>query len=332
MMGQLETVLATSSPDLAQVSQLKRSLEEKVDTLKLLDAEILNYIDEDSAIAEEIEQSDEFKGAVYAAIVRAEKDLPGVPTGGVVGPSGAATPAKANRVKLPKLELHSFTGDVTQWITFWDSYKSAIHDNDQLVAVDKFNYLKSLLTGTALEAIAGLTLSASNYEEAITILERRFGNRQQIIDKHMDQLLSVNPVASDSNLSGLRHLYDYVETHIRSLKSLEVTADSYGDLLSSVLLKKLPADVRLLISRKIPEEDWSLDALLKELHEELRARERVAIEKPPVAVGKGGSNGRHTASTLVSGATPGVPFCCYCRQAHQPKECKVVTQADQPST
>ncbi len=80
MMGQLETVLATSSPDLAQVSQLKRSLEEKVDTLKLLDAEILNYIDEDSAIAEEIEQSDEFKGAVYAAIVRAEKDLPGVPT------------------------------------------------------------------------------------------------------------------------------------------------------------------------------------------------------------------------------------------------------------
>lgn len=62
-------------------------------------------------------------------------------------------------LKLPKLVLHSFSGDVTQWLTFWDSFKSAIH---QLVAVDKFNYLKSLFTGTALEAIVGLTLSASN--------------------------------------------------------------------------------------------------------------------------------------------------------------------------
>jgi len=55
-------------------------------------------------------------------------------------------------------------------------FKSAIHDNNQLVAVNRFNYLKSLLTGTALKAIAGLTLSAPNYEEAVMILERRFGN------------------------------------------------------------------------------------------------------------------------------------------------------------
>ncbi len=32
-----------------------------------------------------------------------------------------------------------------QWLTFWDSFKSAVFHSDQLTGVDKFNYLKSLL-------------------------------------------------------------------------------------------------------------------------------------------------------------------------------------------
>ncbi len=60
---------------------------------------------------------------------------------------------------------------------------------------------------------------------------------------------------------------------MRSLKSLGVTSDSYGSLLSSVLLNKLPNDIRLLISRKVSAEEWTLDTLMKELQDELQARE-----------------------------------------------------------
>ena len=165
---------------------MKRSLEEKIDTLKLLDANILDLINEEGTLTEEIEQSDDFKGAIYAAIVKAEKD-PATHT--TTEAAGAGT-RNNHHVRLPKLALHSFSGDLTQWLTFWDSFKSAIHDNDQLVEIDKFNYLKSLLEGTALDAVSGLTLSAPNYAEAIAILEKRFGNRQQIILKHIDQLTS----------------------------------------------------------------------------------------------------------------------------------------------
>ena len=84
----------------------------------------------------------------------------------------------------------------------------------------------------------------------------------------MEQLLNVNPVTSAYNLKGLR-LFDSVETHAH--QEPEVSADSYGGLLSSVLLNKLPQEVRLLISRKVPERDWSLDILLKELRDELQA-------------------------------------------------------------
>ena len=44
--------------------------------------------------------------------------------------------------------------------------------------IDKFNYLWSLLEKSAYEAIAGLTLSSTNYGEAIEILKKRFGTER----------------------------------------------------------------------------------------------------------------------------------------------------------
>ena len=70
---------------------------------------------------------------------------------------------------------------------FWDSYKSAIHDNDSRSDIDKFIYLRSLLERSALDAISGMTLTAANYQEAILILEKRFGRKQKIVAKHMDK-------------------------------------------------------------------------------------------------------------------------------------------------
>ena len=55
----------------------------------------------------------------------------------------------ATRPRLHKLTLPKFRGDVTNWSTFWDSYKSTVHDNTSILVVDKFNNLNSLLEGPA---------------------------------------------------------------------------------------------------------------------------------------------------------------------------------------
>ena len=68
--------------------------------------------------------------------------------------------------------------------------KSSIHNNPDLTDIDKFNYLHSLLEHTAAEAIAGLTLSSSNYKGAIALLKKRFGCKQQLISKHMEAFLT----------------------------------------------------------------------------------------------------------------------------------------------
>jgi len=48
--------------------------------------------------------------------------------------------------------------------------------------------------------IAGLKPTAPNYKEAIEILHKRFGNKQQIISGHMDSLLGLESVTSTSNV------------------------------------------------------------------------------------------------------------------------------------
>ena len=225
------------------------------------------------------------------------------------GTSGTDPPGPSARVKLPKITLPRFNGNLMKWTAFWDSYHSAIHTNGQLSEIDKFNYLRSLLDHTAYDAIAGLALSAANYQEAVEVLKKRFGNRQLIISKHMEALLSVATISSDHQLRDLRRLYDQAEANIRSLKALGVEPASYGTMLSSVLLTKLPPEMRLIVSQKVSSADLDMDSLLTTFEQELTARERATnsssqSQHPPRR------QTQPPTSALFAG-TQGTPCCTY---------------------
>ena len=101
--------------------------------------------------------------------------------------------------------------------------ESSVHSNTKLAPVDKLNYLNSLLVNSASEAISGLSLTAANYDEAVTILKRRFGNKQLIINRHMETLLNISSVKSGLNIQALRQLHDLIESQIRSQVHMEAS-------------------------------------------------------------------------------------------------------------
>ena len=111
--------------------------------------------------------------------------------------------------------------------------------------------MHSLLDASAAEAIAGLTLSSANYEQAIATLQQRFGNPQLIIDKHMNSILNLPYVTSHYDLKGLRCLYNSTELNVRGLQALGISAESFGPLLTSILMDKLPSEIRIIISREL---------------------------------------------------------------------------------
>ncbi|XP_042147453.1 uncharacterized protein LOC121836584 [Ixodes scapularis] len=95
-----------------------------------------------------------------------------------------------------------------------------------LTACDKFNYLRTSLTGEAAAAIVGLPSTSICYKDAVDILISRFGNEKRLIQDHMEKLLDLNPVPSAQDVRGLRGLYDNVQAHVGGLKSLGVEIES----------------------------------------------------------------------------------------------------------
>jgi len=120
--------------------------------------------------------------------------------------------------------------------------------------------LISLLEGSAFAAVSGLKLTEPNYHEAIDILTKRLGNKHLIISRHMDTLLELEPVESPINIKALRQLLEF---QVCSLKSLGIPFDSYGNLLSSSFITRIPLEFRLIISREICEHEWTVDHIMR---------------------------------------------------------------------
>ena len=95
-----------------------------------------------------------------------------------------------------------------------------------------------------------------------------FGNKQYLIAKLIEALLGLEAVTSPRDLKNLHQLYDAVESQVHCLKSLSVTSSLYGSLLSSILMKKIPSELCLIISRETVKESWDLDSMTKVLEQE----------------------------------------------------------------
>ena len=217
------------------------------------------------------------------------------------------------KVRLLKLSIKKFNGNLTAWTTFWDSFESIIHLNPELTNIDKFNYLNSLLEQSAAESISGLRLTNANYEEAVAVLKKRYGNKQQIISTHMDALLNLEAVTSHSYFKSLRYLRDQIESHIRSLKSLGIPSESYGSLLSSVLMSKLPQELWLIVSRTITDGEWNFEEVMAVIEKEIDARERTGATFVTTTRNHG-TKDLPTAAALFSGDSSSV-CCSYCGQS-----------------
>jgi len=56
---------------------------------------------------------------------------------------------------LPKLSISKFDGNPLKWTSFWDIFKSTIHDSTNFAKIQKFCYLRSYLISEAAETIEG---------------------------------------------------------------------------------------------------------------------------------------------------------------------------------
>jgi len=153
-------------------------------------------------------------------------------------PAMAASSASHSEVRLPRLELPYFDGDLLQWISFRDIFQSAIHNKANLSDAQKLTYLKGQLRGEASRLIQSMLITDSNYQIAWDQLQSRYQNDREIlyaILRRFDHMPSSLPHSHSS----VRHIIDTSRECIRSLQVLMLPVDQWDAILLFYIVKKL---------------------------------------------------------------------------------------------
>ena len=292
LLREVEAVLTNFNPTReVELMALKESLGKKTATIEKLDEEILLALGEDEDFNKEIETADAVHTETRAKIIEINIFLQKLAesnkadsAGGLQNATVPTVPTVSNpisKIKLPKIEIKKFLGDPKEFQSFKDRFEVSVNKVASLSEIEKFTYLQGYLGGEALRAITGLSLTGNNYAEALEILQQRYGNKQVIVNSHMDELVNIAAVTSMNATKKLRELYDKVETNLRSLQALGVDPKSYGCLLVPILKTKLPTEIVLIISRKFDatnDDVWEIGTIMKELKKNFWLEKDVILE------------------------------------------------------
>lgn len=276
--------------------------------LEKLDNEILNELEDEVEIENDIEQSYSYTNKFL-----------------MLKGSAKQKEVKDNlkeNVRLPKIEMPIFNGNYTEFMPFFEMFTKTIDERTDLSKIEKFSYLKGLLKDDAAKSIEGLALTSGNYDNALHILNERFGNKNKIISMHVKELLQL-PVLSSAKGKALRQMCDRVELHIRALATMGVVANEYTCFLKEIVLSRLPQHLKISWARQ-PECDLGdVNDLMTFLKKEASAYEST-IEDADSRQSWRSSETMRT-KTMVSYATQKLN-CILCQQHHHLYQCPTFHQ------
>ena len=259
------------------LKQWLEQLEQNREDMKKLDDDILekmveNDIDHEDHDKEAVETSEQQEKITYTKICLEEllenrnKSKSFLNVSPVISSSNAnsssnKTPGARVKAKLPQLELKKFSGKVAEWQEFWEAFESAIDKDEDLVAVDKFKYLRSFLEEPARNVIAGIPLKEKDYKTAVDILKSRFAKPSVIQRAHINKMINLPAVFSEKNVIRLRTLQDQIEIHYRGLEAIGVDRSSYSSIVVPILMEKVPEAIRYNMVRFEEKShlEWTLD-------------------------------------------------------------------------
>lgn len=92
------------------------------------------------------------------------------------------------RAQLPAIKLPEFHGDIQDWESFFDCFRTMVHEDDNITPAQKFYYLRSCVFGAALDLIKAVLMTNANYEVAIMRLKQIYDNRSLTIQSHIRSL------------------------------------------------------------------------------------------------------------------------------------------------
>lgn len=226
-----------------------------------------------------------------------------------------------SHVRLPKLNLPTFSGKYDEWFPFYDSFQSMIHANPSIDDIQRLQYLRASLTDEAKNVISSLEISAVNYGVAWNLLKERYDNKRVIVQNHIRAIMEL-PSMTKENVVELRQIADGAAKHMHALQALRRPTSHWDDLMVHILSGKLDSlSMRewqnTLTTNELPTLKQFLDFTTHRCHMlESSARPTAASSKNST------SNSQSKTRRPFAGAATVNTKCTHCRGDHSIYYCE----------
>ena len=142
--------------------------------------------------------------------------------------------------RLPKVEMPTFDGKLTEWPHFWESFSINVDSRRSFNGKQKLDLLHRLLKGAAFDKIKGIGLQGENYETAKDILKRHYEDPVKQKEMYWSKLRNL-PMVKD-NLQNLEKYIDELRATTLSLKRNGVAGEALNAFVLEVR-RKLPRNL-----------------------------------------------------------------------------------------
>ena len=191
---------------------------------------------------------------------------------------------------LPKWTLAQYNGDPLLWHEWIGQFKIAI-DSQNLSDAAKLTYLKTLLTGRAKKSIEQFAYSGALYNDAMKVLERKFGQPQAVVGAHLDKLNNYPPLKMH-NSENVIAFASVISSLVGVFQSLSYDADLRSSSLLNQVVQKLPPNLKESWCSHIVKRQWLRPTLLEfndwlqekaDTHDRMKAvKFKTKTDEPPV--------------------------------------------------
>ena len=240
-------------------------------------------------------------------------------------------------IRLPKMELKTFDGNVLKWHEFWECFEHGVHNNMTLPDHQKLQYLKNCMKGPAFVTISDLDMKGDHYEVAVKLLQERYGHKNVLRKAHFDGLEKLPVITNTYEMQRLKRFYEELECHYKALLAINVRPEEYSTTMVPKIISKLPIEVRIKLTEQQDEnEDLSIGELVEGLRRSVKIMEKCGVQIKERAQGQQkpmqerrrpqqeGHSFRGTISsgaTLVSKDSQQKVKCDFCLGEHQSIKC-----------
>ena len=167
-----------------------------------------------------------------------------------------------SHVKLQKLHMSPFTGDIVDFARFWPQFTTEI-DKSNMNDISKFNYLIELCKGRPKNDILGLPHSSEGYLEAKRILQERYGKDTVVFKQLVFDLENLFPIRSMHQKREINEFYQKFSRIVRTLQTMDKLNSVEGFV--HTIFKKLGPLRENLASNNENWEKWTLIDLSENL-------------------------------------------------------------------